>query len=93
MVKNLIRDRVENVRRTARREADILRRLADDVKERVDLDPSTEPRGSAGMGGVFGEQGAVPKSIAKALIETGDNAMEHIQDFARDNRQVVRRVR
>lgn len=81
-----MRERMSNVRSTIRRETDIVRDLVGDVRERFGRDLDTEPRSTRGLGGSLGNRGSLVKTIPHAVVRTVDNAVGHVQRFARINR-------
>ncbi|MGH2626369.1 MAG: hypothetical protein ACRDHY_06930 [Anaerolineales bacterium] len=85
-----VQDRIENARRTVRREVGILRDVVEDVRERVDADTQVEPPHTRGRGGLLGQRGSLVKTPVAVVLDTGDNILEHVQGFARINRSMLR---
>lgn len=81
--------RMDNTRRTIQTEVGLVRDIVGDVRDRFDLDPVTEPQSTRFRGGVLGQRGSLLKTPVDFAIKTLDNLVQHQQEFARINRQVV----
>lgn len=83
-----LQGRMDNARMFFRREVDIIKGAASDVKERFDLDLQTEPRNTRGTG-ILSSRGAVYKVPAWVVGQTIDNVIRTTQNSARLNRELV----
>lgn len=81
--------RIENARSTIRREAQIVTDIARDVRERLGQS-AMEPSTGRGLGGVLGQRGSLVKAPIVLVSRTADNLIEHVQGFARINRDLIR---
>lgn len=83
-----VQARLDNARQTTRREADIVRGIIQDVRGRFGAS-AMEP--STGRGWpVPGAHGSLAKAPVAIAAGTVDNLIQHVQGFARINRNLLR---